>query len=98
MGKFVPVFTDLEMAVTKILNERTAMGLKAAILRDTTMSVSEDVYTRHVVIGDSVGLHTLHQFCHQTRSGEIDGFGLSVNCVGVYDIRKYMRYLEGEEK
>lgn len=96
MGEFTPVFTELEMEVTKILNERTAMGLQASILSDTTMSASGDVYSRHVVIGDTVSLHTVHQFCHQSPIGKIDGFGLSVHCVGVSDVRKYTRYLDGE--
>lgn len=96
MGKFIPVFTDLEIEISKILNQRTSMGLQASILSDMTMSASGDVYSRHVVIGDTVSLHTIHQFCHQSPIGKIDGFGLSVNSVGVSDVRKYTRYLDGE--
>ncbi|NRS51006.1 hypothetical protein [Brevibacillus sp. HB2.2] len=96
MGKFTPVFKELEMEVTKILNKLTAMGIRATILSDTVRAVSEEVYTRTVLIADSMGLHTVHQFCHQSPIGKVDGFGLSVNCVGVSDVRKYTRYLDGE--
>ncbi|WP_188068636.1 hypothetical protein [Brevibacillus brevis] len=96
MRKFTPVFTDLEMAVTKILNKQTTMGVHATILSDTVRTVSEEVYTRTVLIADSMGLHTVHQFCYQTPSGAIDTFGFSQNCVSEPEVRKYMRYLEGE--
>ncbi|MGG4447601.1 hypothetical protein [Brevibacillus porteri] len=95
MGKFIPVFTELEMAVTKILNERTAMGVRATILSDKVRTVSEGVFTRTVLIADSMGLHTVHQFCYQTACG-MDTFGLSQNCVSEPEVRRYIRYLDGE--
>ncbi|MFI8712000.1 hypothetical protein [Brevibacillus brevis] len=96
MGKFTPVFTDLEMAVTKILNEQTAMGVRATILSDKVRTVSEEVYVRTVLIADSMGLHTVHQFCYQTPTGGIETFGFSQNSVSEPEVRKYMRYLDGE--
>ncbi|WP_157696770.1 hypothetical protein [Brevibacillus formosus] len=96
MGKFIPVFTDLEIAITKILNERTATGVRATILSDRVRTVSEEVYARTVLIADSMGLHTVHQFCYQTPIGTIDTFGFSQNCVSEPEVRRYMRYLESE--
>ena len=96
MSEFKPVFPELELAVTKLLNARTSMGLYATILSDKTTSVSGgNIYSRKVVIADEMGLHTIHQFCYQSPSGESDSFGLSKDSVSVVDIRKYMGYLEG---
>ncbi|GEC93639.1 hypothetical protein [Brevibacillus brevis] len=96
MGKFIPVFTDLEMAVTKILNDRTATGVRATILSDRVRTVAEEVYARTVLIADSMGLHTVHQFCYQTPIGIIENFGFSQNCVSEPEVRKYMHYLDGD--
>ncbi|NRS20641.1 hypothetical protein HP398_29920 [Brevibacillus sp. HB1.4B] len=99
MGKFTPVFRELELAVTEILNKQTAMGVHATILSDTVRSVAEEeVYTRTVLIADSMGLHTVHQFCYQTPSGGIETFGFSQNCVSEPEVRKYMRYLDGGDR
>lgn len=94
MGKFTPVFKELELAVTEILNKRTALGIRATILSDTVKTVSEEVYTRAVLIADSMGLHTVHQFCYQTPTGGIETFGFSQNCVSEPEVRKYIRFLD----
>lgn len=98
MDKFTPVFPELELAVTELLNARTSMGLYATILSDRTSSATGEVFVRKVVIADPQGLHTISQFCLQTSSGEADCFGLSKDSVSAMDARKYMEYLGAQEQ
>lgn len=95
---FTPVFPELELTVTKLLNDRMAMGLYATILSDWTSSATGEVFVRKVVIADPQGLHTISQFCLQKSSGEADCFGLSKDSVSAMDARKYMEYLGAQEQ
>ncbi|KZE39147.1 hypothetical protein AV540_25880 [Brevibacillus parabrevis] len=86
---FTPAFPELELAVTELLNARTSIGLFATILSDKTTSVSGgNIYSRKVVIADEMGLHTVHQFCYQSPSGESESFGLSKDSVNEVDVKK----------
>ncbi|WP_425622496.1 hypothetical protein ACPT9H_18160 [Brevibacillus borstelensis] len=98
MNTFTPVFPELELAVTELLNARTSMGLYATILSDRTSSATGEVFVRKVVIADPQGLHTISQFCLQTPSGEADCFGLSKDSISAMDAKKYMEYLGAQEQ
>ncbi|MDR4997865.1 hypothetical protein [Brevibacillus parabrevis] len=97
MDKFTPAFPELELAVTKLLNERTSRGFFATILSDKINNATGEVFSRKVVTGDVMCLHVIHQFCFLTANGDTETSGVSQDSVSVVDIRKYMGYLEGEK-